>query len=290
MSNVKTINLTGEETKVIFEQKFMCFWVQNMGSSDVYAYLEAGSEPEADGVIAIGAGTSARVSAADLSQINTLYLQGNGKVQIVGCYSVHSPFTRKKKGGDESPYTIIAEIPLNGSFDGYGYNIVAKGSGADAAITSDGIKIGTSTSTWFRLKALNYSSDVFIADMDLMLLQENSSYQPLLCIPQTSYYFYYITLQSNTLIIYSRYADKNIITVDLNTWHHISVKYYNNFKSMTVYLDGEELIDYTTPDNITAVKGELCIGTSYTNGSYTNVTGDLVYVKNIKIKVPKEEV
>lgn len=101
MSNVKTINLTGGETEVKFGQKFMCFWVQNLGSGNVYASVKAGVVPEADGVITVGAGASARVSMADMpmSQIDTLYLSGSGKVQIAGTYSVHCPFKTETKGG-----------------------------------------------------------------------------------------------------------------------------------------------------------------------------------------------
>ena len=100
MSNVKTINLTGGETKINFGQKFMCFWVQNLGSGNVYVSVRPEAVPEADGVIAISSGTSARVSAVDLSKIDTLYLRGNGKVQIVGSYSEYCPFKTEAKGGD----------------------------------------------------------------------------------------------------------------------------------------------------------------------------------------------
>ncbi|MCH5192994.1 MAG: hypothetical protein J1F11_03465 [Oscillospiraceae bacterium] len=141
MSNVKTINLTGGETEVIFKQKFMCFWVQNLGSGTVYASLKKGVQPESDGVITIGAGAAARVSAADLAQTDTLYLTGSGKVQIVGTYSVHSPFKSDQKGGGGSSgdYTTIIEIPFKGSFDGYGYEIDGGEYTGGAAIDDDGL-------------------------------------------------------------------------------------------------------------------------------------------------------
>ena len=101
MSNVKTIILTGGETEIDFKQNYMCFWVQNLGSSDVYASNQSGIVPDSDGVISIAAGSSVRISTPDLSQINKLYLSGSGKVQIVGTYSVHCPFKTAEKGGGE---------------------------------------------------------------------------------------------------------------------------------------------------------------------------------------------
>lgn len=99
MSNVKTIILSGKETKVDFGQRFTCFWVRNMGNSAVYASTETGVEPEADGVVTIDARASARVMAADLSKNCSLYLMGSVKVQVVGSDFMDCPFKNGGEGG-----------------------------------------------------------------------------------------------------------------------------------------------------------------------------------------------
>ena len=102
MSNVKTIALTGAETEINFEQNYMCFWVHNLGSGTIYASDKPQIVPDDDGVISIPSGSSARVSNPNLTQISKLYLFGNGKVQIVGSYSVHCPFKTAAEGGGGS--------------------------------------------------------------------------------------------------------------------------------------------------------------------------------------------
>lgn len=92
MTSVKTINLTGGEMEVDFEQKFVYFWVRNMGSSVAYASIEAGVEPETDGAITIDAKASAKLSTANSSMVSRLYLKGNVKVQVIGSNLPDCPF------------------------------------------------------------------------------------------------------------------------------------------------------------------------------------------------------
>lgn len=99
MSNVKTINLTGEEMEVDFGQSFMCFWIQNLGSSNVYASLDKDIEPDADGVTTIPSGNAGAVFKPGFNNAEKLYISGNGKIQIVGTGSMDCPFKVAQKGG-----------------------------------------------------------------------------------------------------------------------------------------------------------------------------------------------
>lgn len=107
MSNVKTINITGTETEVNFDQKFKYFWVLNLGSKTIYASWKSGIVPKVDGVCTVTAGGSARVSAPNLALIRKLYLSGSGNVHIMGTYSAHYPFKTPAGGAiqtDEKPF------------------------------------------------------------------------------------------------------------------------------------------------------------------------------------------
>lgn len=104
MSDIKTINLTGEEKEVEFESSFMCFRVKNIGSEVIYASGKPGIVPDADGVIYVSAGSSIIISSPDITgtKINKLYLSGNGNVQIWGMNSLHSPFDQPADGAGKS--------------------------------------------------------------------------------------------------------------------------------------------------------------------------------------------
>ncbi|MDE5576186.1 MAG: LamG domain-containing protein [Oscillospiraceae bacterium] len=96
--NVKTINLTGGETKVSFDANYPYFWVQNFSDSDVYMSVSPNITPDADGVILIPAKSGG--STGDVGQTNTVYLSGSGKVQIFAQYNAVCPFKSAAKGGD----------------------------------------------------------------------------------------------------------------------------------------------------------------------------------------------
>ena len=116
MSNVKTITLTGEETKIEFDgQQFMAIWIQNLGSGTVYASMNSDISPDSDGVIVITAGNAACVSLPNFAQIQRCYAYGNGKIQVVGTGSVDCPFKIAGQGGGGGGGTggvsTYAELP-----------------------------------------------------------------------------------------------------------------------------------------------------------------------------------
>lgn len=293
MSNVKTINLTGVETEVNFEQKFMCFWVQNLGSDDVYASIDAGAGPESDGVIFIGAGASARVSAADLSRISTLYLTGSGKVQIVGCYSVHSPFMRKKKGGDDKNITLI-NLPLtSGNFDGYGYGIIASGANTYNSFTEDGLVLSRNPESWFLFTIGDYKPvSVLTIELDFMLTKINPPQQVIIgtVTDNSSSIAEVVINNSSNTVVYVTYGKTVPIgNIELNTWHHIKMTYYNNFNNVSVQLDDQEAVHADFVNNQYSRKNDYGIGMIYRAGFGNNSMIDGL-VKNIKVTTPKEEV
>lgn len=99
MPNVKTTELTGVETAVKFDKNYSCFWVQNLGDSNVLMSVSPGIVPDADGVMLIPA-KSGR-STGDVGQVDTLYLSGSGKVEITAQYNAVCPFFKYAgKGGD----------------------------------------------------------------------------------------------------------------------------------------------------------------------------------------------
>ena len=298
MSNVKTINLTGGETEVNFTQKFMCFCVQNLGSGDVYASTTAGMTPEADGVITIGAGASARVSAADLSQISTLYLTGSGKVQIVGCYSVHSPFMRKKKGGDEN-YVVLADLPLKGSLDGYGYSLINKGVNTDTSFTDDGLQL--SSTSWLFFDIANYEGfDTLIVDVDFTSTAA-SAYQTLFEIGtsagnngRSAWYVRRARYNSQWLSVYIdgvAYTQDFDIIED-NDWHHLKATFYNNMANLSVQLDNNEPVNINYTISKPNFNGKMIVGNGYNFSTNKYVDNNNVWdgkVKNLKITTPKKE-
>ena len=114
--NVTTITLSGE-TAVQFNQTYNYFWITNLGDDDVFASMDSGITEGADGVIIIPSGSSASTMHGYNS--DTVYLNGNGKVQVMGTFSAFNPFKVAKKGGEfktasgDDNYTIkTAEFPL----------------------------------------------------------------------------------------------------------------------------------------------------------------------------------
>ncbi len=78
MADYKTVVLTGEEVCVTLSG-FHCH-LRNLGESMIYASTRSGIVPDADGVLGVPAG------AVDMlyDTCGTVYLKGNGKVQLVG--------------------------------------------------------------------------------------------------------------------------------------------------------------------------------------------------------------
>lgn len=102
MSNLKTITLTGGETKIEFEQSHMNFWVKNLGNTDIFVSISPDIIPESDGVMTVSAGNAACISKPNRREIKSLYLSGTEKVQIMGTSSFCCPFKTPAGGAEQS--------------------------------------------------------------------------------------------------------------------------------------------------------------------------------------------
>ncbi len=119
--NTKTITLTGAETTVRFDRNYPYFWVRNPGDSDVYMSVKPGIAPDADGVVTVPAGGGA--CSGNVSQVDTLYFLGSGKVEVSPQDHAVCPFFKAGgKGGDVEP---------SGGLSVGGRNYVRNGNFAD---------------------------------------------------------------------------------------------------------------------------------------------------------------
>ena len=98
--NATTVTLTGSEVTVEFDKNYTYFWVNNIGDSAVYASMKPDVTADKDGVITILSGTAAGTMHG--YGADKLYLNGSGKVQVIGTYSAFCPFKVGVKGGDGS--------------------------------------------------------------------------------------------------------------------------------------------------------------------------------------------
>lgn len=96
--NATTVTLTGSEVTVEFDKNYTYFWLNNIGDSAVYTSMKPNVTADKDGVITVLSGTAAGTMHG--YGADKLYLNGSGKVQIIGTYSAFCPFKVGVKGGD----------------------------------------------------------------------------------------------------------------------------------------------------------------------------------------------
>lgn len=100
---VTTVNLISETPeKITFNSRYPYFWVNNMSDGEVYASLTT-PEADSDGTYTIAAGGNMRVSGEVYN--DSIYLLGNGKVQIVASTVADCPFKSAAKGGGAAGIT-----------------------------------------------------------------------------------------------------------------------------------------------------------------------------------------
>lgn len=147
--NTTTVTLTGTEVTVEFDKNYTYFWLNNIGDSAVYASMKPDVTADKDGVITVLSGTAAGTMHG--YGADKLYLNGSGKVQIIGTYSAFCPFRVGAKGGDSGgtsefsaagsatrpvyfdadgrpaaiSHTIEADVPANAVFTDTKYNDTA---------------------------------------------------------------------------------------------------------------------------------------------------------------------
>lgn len=93
MANVKTVSLSDDEIMVTFSEKYPYFWVQNLSNYDVHISVSPNIQAFADGVYYLpsGVGNAERIETSTDMMTDTLYIRGNGKVQIIATHSPYCP-------------------------------------------------------------------------------------------------------------------------------------------------------------------------------------------------------
>ena len=102
MSQSKTINLTGTITKIEFDKPFAFVECNNLSGSDVLFSTKSNFERGDDDVLTVIAGSSATIGDVGVPAIKTVYLYGNGEVQLIGKGFAGSSFKTAGKGGGDS--------------------------------------------------------------------------------------------------------------------------------------------------------------------------------------------
>ena len=89
------------ECEVIFSSPYRCFEAVNEGTGDIILSLESGRTAADEGVIVIPPNSSATL-AHMRNDINTVYVSGNGDVQIAAKNETEAVFKSASGGGDGS--------------------------------------------------------------------------------------------------------------------------------------------------------------------------------------------
>lgn len=115
MSKIKTINLQGNETKVTLDTQYAYIECMNMSESEVLMSAKPNIKRGNDDVIIIKAEASAKIGDIGDSRLQTVYLIGNGEVQIIGKNFPQNSFKSLQKGGDPS----VRVMPQQGLISAY---------------------------------------------------------------------------------------------------------------------------------------------------------------------------
>ena len=94
MEYVKTVLLSGDEVMVTFSEEYPYFWVQNLSNYDVHISVSPNIQAFADGVYHLpsGVGNAECIETPTDMMTDTLYIRGNGKVQIIATHTPYCPF------------------------------------------------------------------------------------------------------------------------------------------------------------------------------------------------------
>lgn len=111
-SNVTTITLDGNETKIEFSVSYPYYQITNKGDTDIYVSLSPNITPEAEGVYTVSAGSSEIIGSG--YSFNAFYVLGTGKAYIRGkTNAMPASFKIAGKGGENNGFsTAIAFVAL----------------------------------------------------------------------------------------------------------------------------------------------------------------------------------
>lgn len=95
-SNCADVTLDGSETGIKFESDYRYIWLENNSSSEIKISRSPNITDQEDGYITRPSGSSFGMEVSN----STIYVLGNGLINIIGTNSDNNPFKQAGKGGD----------------------------------------------------------------------------------------------------------------------------------------------------------------------------------------------
>lgn len=153
-----SITLDGSESSITFQEEYLYFSVQNNSDSVVYISLNRDIVPNADGVMAVNAGSS--VLFGHMKNVNRFFVKGTGPIQIAAANEPINFFVNAstssggESGGDyytkaqsDAKYvqaSNLAKVATSGNYSdlkGTPEKLPANGGNADTADAINGLVI-----------------------------------------------------------------------------------------------------------------------------------------------------
>lgn len=365
MSNVKTITLTGNEAEINFDRSYAYVECNNLGGSEILMSLKPNIERGNDDVIIIKSGMTASMGDIGVPAIKTVYLSGNGEVQIVGKSFPQNSFKSVPKGGggeggvtdytdltslpsinsvtlignktsedlglsgggtddyndltnkptfegktiegeltledfgfkrlakdgvynifDRAVYNvnskdIIAKIPFNGYFDGYGYSYYVKGN--NYSMTENGIYLNENKRAEIQITVPELNTFNKIEIKFDIFIDSITNYAAIFNFIRDSYGLYLQVYDDDSYEVFF-YAlnikSEKIQGNGIKKWDHISLTYDKANKVVTFSVNGKET-------QITDIYGQIY--------NYFHIGNDLTYnveyyLKNLKVYRYKDDI
>lgn len=213
------------------------------------------------------------------------------------------------------PYTILAEIPLNGSFDGNGYELRYVNENTETSFTDDGLHCDDKSNFVIAINSVDYD----IQDIEKLIVSfdfkidtgaaiSTSRFRGIFThliatsmtsgASYTSPEIYWQKLEEHIVSIGFRYhkgssfVETPIIDIpDDGTWHSVTFTEFSGYTKGLIKIDDMDEIEVDIgTSKLTYVRNVFSFGvrsgtvpTSPVNGSGLNG-----YIKNIKFMIPKE--
>ena len=117
---VKTINLTGEETKIEFDRNYSFVEINNLSGNEILISTKPEIVRGNDDVIIVSAKTIATVGEAGSLGIKEIYASGSGEIQLIGKNFAEHCFKLPASGGNsDDPAEVLKFLPYPEDFIAY---------------------------------------------------------------------------------------------------------------------------------------------------------------------------
>ena len=109
---IKTVSLTGDETKIEFDKCYSFIEINNTGSSEILISAKAGIVRGNDDVIILAPKQIVTVGDAGSPGIKEIYISGNGEIQLIGKNFAEHSFKLPASGGNsDDPAEVLKFLP-----------------------------------------------------------------------------------------------------------------------------------------------------------------------------------